>query len=155
MPFLTPELLTDPETLTTEQFCWILGQIAILRAWATAVEAEALLRILNGETLPGWKVVEGRPGNRKWDGEEDLVISALQKELKLDYEDILPRILVSPTTVEKLLKNEHRGKDMGKISGLIIRPRGRPAIAPETDPRSPFVRGSEFKDQPDEEDELW
>jgi hypothetical protein len=114
------------------------------------MESEALIRILDGKELPGWKVVEGRPGNRKWDGEEDIIIRRLQK-ISLDYEDIAPRVLISPAVVEKLLKSERRSKDMGKIADLIIRPRGRPAIVPDTDPRSPYVRGSEF-DQPDEED---
>lgn len=131
-----------------------MGQIPILRAWATAVESEALIRILNGESLPGWKVVEGRPGNRKWDEEEEIVIRSLQKKLQLNYEDIAPRVLISPSVVEKLLKSERRGKDMGKIADLIMRPRGKPAIVPETDPRSPYVRGSEFDktDETDEED---
>jgi hypothetical protein len=148
---LTPDQLVDPQTLNTEQFCWLLGQISILRAWATAVESEALVRILNGQDLPGWKVVEGRPGNRKWDGEEDIILHRLQKKLRLDYEDIAPRILISPAIVEKLLKSQRRGKDMGMIADLIIRPKGRPAIVPETDPRSPYVKGSEFS-QTDEED---
>lgn len=144
------EDLHDPHSLSLEEFLWVLSQIPILRAWASSVEAEAMRRLLNGEKLPGYKLVEGR-ANRKWTDLKKPVKVLLR--LGFTEDEVAPRELISPAQAEKLLKKTKRSQKFGLISKFMERPRGKASIAPEDDPRPEYVRGEEFQDQPLETDE--
>lgn len=49
--------------------------------WAKAVADEAMTRMLNGEAMPGYKLVAGRPGNRTWT--DDAAAEARLKAMRL------------------------------------------------------------------------
>ena len=56
----------------------ILKSEPMISAWLRAVKDRALSSLLDGEEVPGFKVVEGKLGNRAWTSEEE-VINALSQ----------------------------------------------------------------------------
>ncbi|MBR5878350.1 MAG: DUF2800 domain-containing protein, partial [Akkermansia sp.] len=47
----------------------VLEMEPLVTLWLKRVKAQVLTSMLNGEQVPGYKVVSGRPGNRKWTDE--------------------------------------------------------------------------------------
>ena len=128
----------------------MLSKIATIRAWASAVEAEALQRLLKDQKIPNYKLVQGR-SNRAWENEYDAE-KFLLKHLKglVNLEMIAPRTLLSPAQIETFLKKSKRKDKWDRIANYITRPPGKLAIAPAIDPRPEVTRGLEFQDEPDD-----
>ena len=144
-----PDLVKIPP-LSDSELVWVLEQISVLRAWASAVEAEALTRLLRGRGLPGYKLVEGR-ANRAWSSESNAEKALLEFGLPID--EVAPRSLVSVAQAEKVIKKMKRASEWPIIAPLVTRPRGKPSIAPEDDPRPVWHRGEEFDPQLETETE--
>jgi hypothetical protein len=77
-----------------------LGKVDLIEDWCKAVRAEVERRLLAGETVPGYKVVQGKMGNRSWvdaaQAEEQL------KAMRLKVEEMYDLSLISPTSAKKL-----------------------------------------------------
>ena len=121
--------------------------VPLLRQWCKAVEAETRGMLLQGEDVPGFKVVEGRKGNRAWtDSQEasDLLMSFGAKKSQL-YSD---PVFISPAKADELAK-ELTGKDRDELkerkeelgecyeTGAV----GAPTVVPESDSRKPLDSG--------------
>ena len=119
-----------PEELTPTDMAMVLAAAGRLKGWLHAVEAHALNILDKGGEVPGWKLVEGRKGNRKWTDEEAADTYLKGQGFKVG-ERYKPRVLVSPTQAAKLLKKE--GKEVP--DRLISRSDGRPKLAPQEDSR--------------------
>ena len=122
---------TDPEKLAVA-YSWV----DMIEGWCEAVREKALEALKSGEKLPGYKLVEGRAGSRKWADEraaEAALVGYLRKE------EAYEKKLISPTAVEKLHKSG-RVKDAKweKLKGLITRSAPKPAIARADDPRPEY-----------------
>lgn len=141
------EDLIDPHSLTEKELGWVIDQLKILRSWANSIENEALTRLMEGREVPGYKLVESRR-NRAWNNKEQAAEILLLKGF--ETEDIFPPGFVSPAQAEKLFKKSGKMDEWGDIIECISRERGRPTLAPIDDPRHEYVRGEEFKDEPDE-----
>jgi hypothetical protein len=131
------------QNLNDKELGDVLSKVAIVRAWASAVEAEALTRLLKDHKIPGYKLVEGR-ANRAWVNEDAVNLQLLV--MGFEEDEVAPRELLSPAKVETLLKKSKRSKEWDKIAPLVTRPPGKLAIAPVIDPRPEITRGSEFKE---------
>lgn len=103
-----------------------------LKAWLSDLEDYALSACLEGREIPGWKAVEGR-SNRQFDNTdqafETIISAGYQKELLYDY---VPKTL---TAVEKLLGAKAFVEIVG---GHVIKPPGKPTLAPEEDKRRQY-----------------
>src|SRR5690606_31934270 len=78
-----------------------LSRVAGIRDWCSAVEEAAQVALERGEEVPGYKLVQGRAGNRSWANEE----GARKTLAELVDESVLltePK-LKTPAQVEKLL----------------------------------------------------
>jgi hypothetical protein len=138
-------------SLTNAQLSQVLSKIATIRAWASAVEAEALNRLLKDQKIPDYKLVEGR-SFRAWENAVE-VEKFLLKHLKglADIDIISPRSLLSPAQIETFLKKSKHKEKWDKIAKYITRPPGKLAIAPAIDPRPEVTRGSEFAELGEDE----
>lgn len=97
-----------------------------------AVRAEVERRLLKGESVPGYKLVEGRKGNRAW-SDDKAVEELMKKKFRFKDADMFDMKLVSPTTAEKRFKAQTtRWK---QLEALITRADGKPSVAPADDPR--------------------
>lgn len=122
LEFRPPAELTDSEIST------VLAQLPELTKWASGVEAYALsLAVNQGKNWPGFKVVEGR-SIRKY-ADEKAVAKAAQDA---GYIDIFDRKLITLTAMERLMGKATFSEVLGD---LVIKPAGKPVLAPQTDKR--------------------
>lgn len=118
-------------TLPFETVAKIFGAIRRFEDWIKAIESRMLQGLLEGETHPDYKLVQGKQGNRKWASEEEA--EAVMKAMRLKLDEMYEKSIISPTTAEKLLKS--RPKAWAKLQPLITRSEGKPSVAPSSDKR--------------------
>lgn len=114
------------DTLSDIDLKQALDNKKLIISWLTAVEDYVVNKLNNGEHFDGYKLVEGR-SLRQWadEGDAEMVL----RELLGD--DAYTKSLLSVTQAEKVV-----GKtNASKISGLIIKPSGKPTLASEDDKR--------------------
>lgn len=118
--------LDDPDALPDERVSSALAAKKLILGWLDAVEQHVTERLESGKGFPGFKLVAGR-SLRQWSDESkaEEVLSSLVGD------DAFTRKLVSPAQAEKLL-GKAKAAD---IADLIVKPEGRPTIAPESDKR--------------------
>jgi hypothetical protein len=124
--FLVPDMTTGDNYLSVA-----MSKVGLVEDWCKAVRAEVERRLLAGQTVDGFKLVEGRRGNRKWSS--DAEVEALFKSFRLRQDEMYDYSLISPTKAEKLLKDTP--KRWEKAEALISRAEGKPSVAPATDKR--------------------
>ena len=112
-----------------------MSRVELVEQWCKAIRAEVERRLLNYELVPGFKLVEGRKGNRSWADEK--AAEGVLKSLKLTRDQMYDFKLISPTTAEKVLKNFPSKWD--KVNDLVRRSNGKPSVAPATDKRPEMV----------------
>lgn len=108
-----------------------MSKVGLVEDWCKAVRAEVERRLLAGQSVEGWKLVEGRRGNRAWS--DEAAVENLLKSFRLKREEMYDYKLISPTKAEKLLKETP--KRWVKAEALISRADGKPSVAPATDKR--------------------
>lgn len=108
-----------------------MGAIDMIESWCKAVRAQVERHLLNGMVVPGYKIVQGKQGNRKW-VDEDTVEEALKK-MRLKKEEMYDFSLISPTKAEKLFKDNKR--QWKKLEEFVTRSEGRPSVTFESDSR--------------------
>lgn len=120
----------DPFLLDNEEIGSILFIAEQLKTWAKDVEDYAFEQALKGESIPQWKLVEGR-SNRVFT-DKDAAMAAL-KAAKLEPDKYLkPQEMFGIGDLEKRIGKKEFAKILG---GLIIKPPGKPVLVPETDNR--------------------
>lgn len=118
-----------PPLLSWEEVGGLLKKVRFLRDWAGKMEDAALSRIVSGEEVPGWKVIEGRSNRKIGDTDaafKELVAAGYAEEVLYNKEPI------PLGEIEGLLSKEHREEILKKY---IIRPQGKPKLVPEDDKR--------------------
>lgn len=115
----------------------------LVETWLKAVRAETERRLLAGQEVPGFKLVQGKKGARKWDDPEAAEVAL--KTFRLKVEEMYQLKLISPTQAEKLTKPAEDGKPLigprqwPKLSALITQNDGKPSVAPADDKRPALV----------------
>lgn len=116
------------ETLTANDIASILPKIDELVKWASDIKDYALEQALQGESFPGYKVVEGR-SNRKYTDEAKITNILIEA----GYGDIYkPVELLTLTNMEKYVGKKKLNELIGNY---IEKPPGKPTLVPETDKR--------------------
>ena len=106
----------------------------LVKTWLDAVAAEVAQKLHSGEQVPGFKLVQGKQGNRAWANAEEA--EQLLKSMRLKTEQMYDLKFISPTTAEKLQKAEVIGpRQWSKVEALITRAEGKPTVAPVSDKR--------------------
>ena len=124
VPTLAPWMISD-----------ILKQESMITGWLKAVKDKALSQMLNGEEIPGYKVVEGR-GSRDWGNPEEVVKILINYAYTPEDYFTAPELL-SPAQMEKSIGKKKVAELVG--SCIVTKP-GNPTIAPATDKREPYNR---------------
>ena len=126
----------------------LLGAVDLIEAWCRAIRAKAESELLAGRPVPGFKLVEGRRGARRWANEAEA--EAAMKSMRLKPEQMYNMALISPTAAEKLHNAGTIGpRQWAKLQGLITQSDGKPSVAPESDKRPPLAiqaTADEFSD---------
>lgn len=143
------EALPEPAApaVSPDSLAHSMTQVDLIEAWCKAVRAEVERRLLAGHPVPGFKLVEGRRGARKW--ADDTEVEATMKSMRMKLEEMYDFSLISPTTAEKLHKAGTIGpRQWPKLQGLITQSEGKTSVAPASDKRpalSPSPTLDEFE----------
>ena len=128
--------LADPHLLNAAQIADLLPHLDGLVNWAGAVKDHAQSVLAAGGIVPGYKLVAGR-SLRRWADEKE----AGDKLDDMLGDEAYVIKLISPSQAEKKLGR----KNAGEIADLIVKPQGKPTLAPDADPR-PAIGASAFND---------
>lgn len=121
---------------TPDQLGRLLKVAPLVELWLKALRAEGDRRLLAGQAVPGFKVVAGKKGARKWADPE--AAEAQLKAFRLKVEEMYDLKVISPTTAEKLTKGDNAvigPRQWVKLQTLITQADGAPSVVPDTDKR--------------------
>lgn len=126
---LAEELEDDfaPE-LTPEQLVAEYEKLPLLRQHIDKVEKAMAAALHSGKKVPGYKLVEGRPGNRAWKDAE--------KVAELYGDKLTKEVLMTPTEAVKVIPEE-------ELKDFITRKPGTPCVATADDKRPEWNQVSE------------
>ena len=122
----------DNPLITPDEAGAILERAADIRAWLSDLEALCMKTLFAGKPVEGWKLVEGRSNRKLVD--EDKVAAAM---VAAGYAEatLYEKKLISLTQMEK----DFGKKAVGEVlSGFIVKPPGKPSLAPMDDKRPAF-----------------
>ena len=125
--------------LTDDEIGLILAKAKELVSWSNAVEDYALNAILSGKEIQGWKAVEGRSVRVFSDADkafEKIVESGTPEEM------LYERKPLSLSQIEKLLGTK---EFESIVSSFVIKPQGKPTLAPSDDKRPVFNKADVFE----------
>lgn len=131
---------TEPNItqLSVKQISDILDKKSVIEAFLKNVAEYALHLLQQGEEVPGYKMVQGRAGNRFWTDQQE-VINAYGKL----GDKIWEKKIVSPTKMEKILRDSGMVKSVKEakveIDKYVDRNEGKLTIVPEYDKRDEVV----------------
>lgn len=125
---LAAEEFQDLFLLTIDEVADLLGKVDQYVSWVSDLKEYALKEAVNhGTTFPNWKLVEGR-SNRKYTDQ----VAAANVLLKAGYKEEQIFELLGISAMEKLLGKKRFAEILG---ATVIKPPGKPALAPESDKR--------------------
>lgn len=117
--------------LTPEQLVAEYEKLPLLRQHIDKVEKAMAAALHSSKKVPGYKLVEGRPGNRAWKDSDAIEVS---------HGDILKKeVLMSPTEAAKVLSAD----EMAALEPFITRKPGAPCVATADDKRPEWNQVSE------------
>lgn len=122
-----------------------LGQlnscVDLIQDWCKQIRAKveaALFEHNNGaeaQAALGFKLVQGKKGNRQWANESE--VETLLKKMRLKTEEIYDFSVKSPTKILEALKDQP--KRVAKLTPLVTQKEGQASVAPLSDKRAPLV----------------
>lgn len=114
--------------LTPEQLVAEYEKLPLLRQHIDKVEKAMAAALHSGKKVPGYKLVEGRPGNRAWKDAE--------KVAELYGDKLTKEVLMTPTEAVKVVSED-------ELKDFITRKPGAPCVATADDKRPEWNQVSE------------
>lgn len=123
----------QPATLSDAEIGELLERGKALTQWYKDLEAYASEALLQGKPIPGWKMVAGR-SVRTWSDQD----AAFEAAKAAGYDEALlyERTPLTLSAVEKLMGKAAFAETLG---GYVIKPPGKPTLAPESDKRPAYT----------------
>lgn len=133
-----------PVSVAAIDFATVLPRIDLVEDWCKEVRAAANLHMLAGGEIAGYKVVEGRRGNRVW-GDPAEVEKLMREQFRLPREEMYQSTVINPAAAERLLAkaSPRRWKTLQEH---ITQSPGRPSVVPVGDKRAPMSVGAAVAD---------
>ena len=144
------EILEKSKTprLVASEIGRILEALPMIEKWGDTMRETAIAELTAGRDVPGWKLVAGRAGPRKWADEK--AAEKLLTGWKIPTASRYVKKLISPTGAESLQKGGMiTSEQFAELMPLITRTPAAPALAPADDKR-PAYRATAADDYPDE-----
>jgi hypothetical protein len=133
---------SEPGLMTLEEIAGLLPHFATIKSWISSVEDYALEAALEGDAIPGYKIVEGRSLRKISDSAQAVQRLSAGGWEPTDY--LKPAELKTITDLEKVLTKKGFKALLGD---LVIKPEGKPTLVEESDPREPYSKArNDFKD---------
>lgn len=136
------EKQTEPGLMSLEEIAKLLPHFSTIKSWISSVEEFALEAALEGDTIPGYKVVEGRSVRK--------ISNAAEAIARLDGAGIPAENYLKPAELKTItdLEKTLTKKGFNTILGdLVVKPEGKPTLVEDADPRKPFCKAqNDFKE---------
>ena len=129
------------DTLTNEQLAWVMDNVGLIEDWIKAVRGRVESELFSGRQVPGYKVVQGKKGNRQWRDETEVV--NFIKEQGIPFATIYKSSMKSPAELEKVFKKDPAWE---VLKNMVVQNEGKPSVAPESDKRPSLLLESVEKD---------
>ncbi len=126
------DLIERVPLLTSEQLAEVYSQVDRIEMFCKAIRERVANDLGAGLPIPGFKLVTTPPGGLEWS--DVATVEELLKSFRLKQEQMYSYTVITPEQAEKLIK-ESSPRRWPKVEALITRADGKPAVAPETDPR--------------------
>lgn len=134
------DLGDDNHEMTPEELKAAYEKLPELRQHIATIEKAMHAALLSGVAVPGYKLVTGNEGNRKWSDAEKVTEMLDGARIKRDM--MFKESLISPTDAEKVFKTE-KPRIWRRLEKLIERAPGKPTIAAADDPRAEWKQASD------------
>lgn len=121
-----------PELMSPEELSDCLSKLPVIKDWVSALEEHALAKAMDGESIPGWKVVAGRSIRKISD--PDAAETILMKA-GFEPDDYLKQELKGISDLERLMGKKSFATLLGPY---VVKPQGKPTLAPIDDPRPEY-----------------
>ena len=133
---LTDRIADGTPVLSNADVADLLIRAEGLAAWYKDLQDYAASALLAGDEIPGFKLVEGRSNRTFTDVDE-----AVQALLNAGYEEamIFDRKPKTLSELEKLLGKKAFSE---LLSGYVVKPKGKPTLAPASDKREAYNPGA-------------
>lgn len=135
----THSLRVAVPVLAPHEVAEVIRMEPLISLWLRRVKEQALTTLLDGGEIPGFKVVEGKQGNRKWT--DELQINYVLQQNGYQVEEYTTTDLLTVAQMEKALGKPRVAELLGDY---ITREAGKPTLAPITDKRPVYDRTADF-----------
>ena len=135
--------------IDSEHLGELLKKIPAIEIWIKAIKDRAYSELSSGSSVPGYKLVHGKAGNRTW--KDVKFAEGLLRSFGLSDEQIYTKKIISPAQADKLYKaNALTPEQSLQLSNQVTRPAGALIVVPESDEREAAAPGLSAADYPDE-----
>ena len=119
--------------LSADEIAAVLGKLPVIESWIAGVRSRAQELLENGEAVPGWKLVEGRSTRKIYKETEARQILRDAGFQPSDYDKVELRGITDLTRLVGGAKTFN-----ALLGSLVEKQPGKPALAPEDDPRKDY-----------------
>lgn len=134
------DLGDDNHEMTPEALKAAYEKLPELRQHIATIEKAMHAALFAGTKVPGYKLVTGGEGNRKWSDASKVTETLEGARIKRDM--MYKESLISPTDAEKIFKSE-KPRIWRRLEKLIERSPGKPTIAAADDPRAEWKQATD------------
>jgi hypothetical protein len=134
------DLGDDNHEMTPEELKAAYEKLPELRQHIATIEKAMHAALLSGVAVPGYKLVTGNEGNRKWS--DAAKVTEMLEGARIKRDMMFKESLISPTDAEKVFKTE-KPRIWRRLEKLIERAPGKPTIAAADDPRAEWKQVSD------------
>lgn len=119
--------------LSAEEIGALLPKLPVIETWIAGVRSRAQELIEHGETVPGWKLVEGRSTRKIF---KEAEARAILRDAGFSADDYDKVSLRGITDLQRLVGGAKTFETL--LGQLVERQPGKPALAPDDDPRKDY-----------------
>lgn len=134
------DLGDDSHEMTPEALKAAYEKLPELRQHIATIEKAMHAALLSGVAVPGYKLVTGNEGIRKW--YDAAKVTEMLEGARIKRDMMFKESLISPTDAEKVFKTENP-RIWRRLEKLIERAPGKPTIAAADDPRAEWKQASD------------
>lgn len=134
------DLGDDNHEMTPEELKAAYEKLPELRQHIATIEKAMHAALLSGVAVPGYKLVTGNEGNRKWS--DAAKVTEMLEGARIKRDMMFKESLISPTDAEKVFKTE-KPRIWRRLEKLIERAPGKPTIAAADDQRAEWKQASD------------
>lgn len=124
--------------LAPHEVAEVLKMEPLISLWLKRVKDQALTTLLDGGEIPGYKVVEGKLGNRKWS--DEIKVAEALEAAGISRDEFTETKLLTPAAMDKAIGKKRVAE---LLESLIDRSPGSPTVVPASDKRPAYDRLAE------------